>query len=125
MAGEPVECATDLRVRRQLRKACCAVGKMSNGANRHGQKNNRKQQAFQAPIIGEFQCGATPVESARSSSSVRTRADFFAASSNLVTSASSAEMPRRSSQKSTLDLPLIGPISITWSSPNRCDGTPL
>ena len=40
------------------------------------------------------------------------------------TSSGVSGMPWRSSQKWTLDLPLIGPISMICLSPKKCDGTP-
>src|SRR4029453_4972502 len=91
MCRKPIQSGTHFRICVQLREARSAVGREGNDwANRHGQQNTRKHQAFQAPIANEFQCRVTPAESASSSSSVSTRADLLPASSRLATTAASA-----------------------------------
>src|SRR5262249_39657149 len=139
---EPVERGTNLGVigeRGRLRVGPGGRRAMSVGgcrANGHSAQYNAKQKAIHdlARIRvtnqlskGQLRAGWEAAGSemrARTSASVRTRADCLAASKMRLTVASSAVLPCFSSQKSTLDLPLIGPISMTWSRPKRWEGTP-
>src|SRR6266481_3485153 len=97
------------------------------GANRHTEKNNANEGAFHGHLTTAFpvQLRVASVQRAKTSASDRTRGDCLAASKIRVTVASSAGTRCFSSQKRTFDLPLSGPISITWSRPKRCAGTPL
>src|SRR5439155_14672976 len=125
---EPVQRFADPLV---IEKAC-PLGlalrmRRSGGANRHSQKNNANEGAFHRRFTKSccVQLRAASVQRANTSASERTRGDCFAALRMRVTVASSAGTQCFSSQKSTLDFPLIGPISISCSRPKRCAGTPL
>src|SRR6266478_5364279 len=93
----------------------CGFAGGGEGANRHSQKNNANERTFHRKVARgiEAQCRAASLHRAKTSASVSTRADRFAASKMRFTTESSAGMPCFFSQKSTLDLPLMGPISIT------------
>src|SRR5580692_6903839 len=84
-------------------------------ANRHNEEDNPNEDAFHCPAArsGSVQWRVTSAHSAEISASVNTRGDCLAASKMRLTRVSSAGILRRSSQKSTLDLPLIGPITMT------------
>src|SRR5579859_946242 len=125
---EPCQRRADLRVFGKLSCGSGARGVSGEGrANRHSEKDNPNEDAFHcpAPRCCDDQCRAAPAQRAEISASVKTRADCLAASKIRLTRESSAGILWLSSQKRTLDLPLMGPISITCSRPKRCEGTPL
>src|SRR6266436_2379989 len=128
IAGKPGQRGAHFGIVGELRARNRTVAmRNTGGPDGHGEEDNPKGSVFHrgVPHVGRDQLRAASAQRACTSDSVRTRADCLAASKMRPTRASSAGMPWRSSQKSTLDLPLIGPISMIWSRPKRCEGTPL
>src|SRR6266478_3730380 len=128
IAGKPGQRGAHFGIVSELRARSRTVAmRNTGGPDGHAEEDNPKGSVFHrgVPHVGRDQLRAASAQRACTSDSVRTRADCLAASKMRPTRASSAGMPWRSSQKSTLDLPLIGPISMIWSRPKRCEGTPL
>src|SRR6266481_4821023 len=128
IAGKPGQRGAHFGIVSELRARSRTVAmRNTGGPDGHAEEDNPKGSVFHrgVPHVGRDQLRAASAQRACTSDSVRTRADCLAASKMRPTSASSAGMPWRSSQKRTLDLPLKGPISMIWSRPKRCEGTPL
>src|SRR6266550_3376081 len=80
--------------------------------------------------IGDFPGGSAALyvpatcTHSRISASVKVWSEDFARAKTRSITSSVAAIPCRSSQKCTLDFPLIGPTSMICSSPNTWEGTP-
>ena len=71
-----------------------------------------------------YDCVRGAVTHSRISASVNVWSGLLGARVDAVHDFIGAGMPRRSSQKWTFDFPLMGPMSMTCSSPNTWEGTP-